>query len=116
MVAQHLLEGCAAEQRACDYLQSAGLILLAKNWRCAMGELDLIMRDREDIVFVEVRMRKKGHFGDAAESVQQAKQSKLIRAAKAWLQQHPALADHACRFDVIGITGDTLRWIKHAFY
>lgn len=105
--------GAAAEDQAADYLQRQGLRLLARNWRCRLGELDLIMRDGETLVFVEVRSRASAAFGGAGASITPAKQAKLIRAAEHFLlrQAHRG----ACRFDAILIEGDKLQWLRNAF-
>ncbi len=110
-------QGQAAEQQACGYLTGHGLKLVERNYRCRMGELDLIMRDAEALVFVEVRSRRAGRHGSPAESVTATKQRRLQRAAAHYLQHH--LLDVPCRFDVVGITryaGETrIEWIRDAF-
>jgi len=113
-------QGQATEQMALEYLQQQGLSLLERNFRCKMGEIDLIMREGDDnLVFVEVRYRKNAQFGGAAASVTQNKQNKLIRTAQLYLQiKH--LSDRCySRFDVIALSGAKppyqLEWIKDAF-
>jgi len=105
---------------ALEYLQQQGLSLLERNFRCKMGEIDLIMSDKADgLLFVEVRYRKNAQFGGAAASVTQNKQNKLIRTAQLYLQiKH--LSDRCySRFDVIALSGAKppyqLEWIKDAF-
>lgn len=112
---QHLLRGQAGEDRAAAHLQSAGLVLLARNVRFRGGELDLVMLEREVLVFVEVRVRNNTRYGSAAETVTRRKQQRLIVAAQLYLQQHPAHQKRACRFDVISISGNELQWLKNAF-
>lgn len=111
--------GAAAEQQALAYLEQRGLCLLAKNWRCRQGELDLVMREADTVVFVEVRYRRHTAWGSAQESVDSRKQQRLIRAAQAFLQSAPVWAEHPCRFDVIAIrpedVGGGLDWIRNAF-
>ena len=108
--------GSEAEQRALDHLLAAGLRLLARNVRYPFGELDLVMRDGSDVVFVEVRYRSSDEYGGGVASVTHGKQRKVIRAAQAFLQRHPALANAPCRFDVVGVDdGDELQWFKAAF-
>jgi putative endonuclease len=112
------LLGNAAEQQARDYLCQQGLRYVESNWRAQFfkqaGELDLVMREGDDWVFVEVRARKSGHFGGAAASVTYAKQQKLRRAAQAYLQAHQL--HHAfCRFDVVAIESGQINWIQNAF-
>lgn len=105
--------GAAAEDRAADYLQRQGLKLVARNWRCRQGELDLVMRDGNTLVFVEVRSRASAAFGGAGASITPAKQAKLIRAAEHFLLQQAHRG--ACRFDAILIEGGQLQWLRSAF-
>ncbi|MFZ5474310.1 MAG: YraN family protein [Pseudomonadota bacterium] len=105
--------GAAAEDRAADYLSRQGLKLLARNWRCRAGEIDLVMQDGHTLVFVEVRSRASAAFGGAAASITPAKQARLIRAAEQYLLQHPCRAP--CRFDAVLIEGSDLQWLKQAF-
>lgn len=107
------------EQRACTGLERAGLKLLTRNYTTRHGELDLVMRDGDTIVFVEVRYRKSASHGGAAASVTTAKQAKLILAAQHWLAAHPQHARRACRFDVVSYDGpaDAVQheWLRGAF-
>ncbi|NWG87203.1 MAG: YraN family protein [Hydrogenophilaceae bacterium] len=105
--------GAAAEDRAAEYLQRQGLKLVARNYRCRQGEIDLILREGTTLVFVEVRSRASSAFGGAAASITQAKQAKLIRAAQHYLSLQSSLP--ACRFDAVLIDGNDLQWLKHAF-
>lgn len=111
--------GNAAESLACDYLQQHGLVLLERNYRAPFGELDLIMRDQDHTVFVEVRYRRNHRFGSGADSVNTAKQDKLLKTALYYLQQHSRLAKRPVRFDVISISKmegqSDINWIKDAF-
>ncbi len=112
--------GQAAEALARQFLEQRGLRLLAQNWRCRLGELDLVMLDSDTVVFVEVRYRRHSFWGGAAESVDARKREKLSRAAQHFLQQESRWAKHPCRFDVIAITADSpasapLNWIQNAF-
>jgi putative endonuclease len=105
--------GQAAENQACDYLLQQGLILVARNYRCLAGEIDLIFQDQNCLVFVEVRYRSSMQFGGAAESIDYRKQRKIARAASHYLQRYPS--KHACRFDVIAIMPREVLWIRDAF-
>ena len=87
--------GRAAEDRALKELSAAGLRLVARNFRCRLGEIDLVMREGDTLVFVEVRQRRSARFGDAAESVTAAKQRKLQAAAALFVAWHPALRRYA---------------------
>ncbi|GMQ91302.1 MAG: YraN family protein [Gammaproteobacteria bacterium] len=112
--------GHKAEQQACRFLQQRGLKTLAQNYRCRYGEIDLVMQDdNEDLVFVEVRYRKSGLFGTAADSIDQRKQNKLRKTAEHFLQHHPKLAKLPSRFDVIAIQGNAeyaqCEWLQNAF-
>jgi putative endonuclease len=109
--------GSEAEQLACTYLEQRGLRTLERNYRCKMGEIDIIMEDQRSLVFVEVRYRKQSAFGSAAESVTTSKQKKLIRAAYHYLEAHQR-HNSRCRFDVLAITGaanEHIEWIPNAF-
>lgn len=107
------------EQRACTELQREGLTLLARNYTTRHGELDLVMRDGDTVVFVEVRYRKNASHGDAATSITASKQAKLILAAQHWLAAHPKHARQPCRFDVVSYDGpaEAIRseWLRGAF-
>ena len=92
--------GTRAEAAAREYLQRRGLVLLDSNYRCRWGEIDLIMRHGEAIVFVEVRYRSHARFGGALASVDQRKQKKLVRAAQHYLQ-HGASPNTVARIDVV---------------
>ena len=103
--------GRDAEARALAFLEQQGLTLVEKNFRCRAGELDLIMRDGQALVFIEVRSRKNQHFGGAAASVGPVKQQRLWRTASFYLLKFPK--PPVCRFDLVAIEGDDLRWIKN---
>lgn len=112
-----IAQGTAAEELACRYLEARGLTLVTRNFRCRTGELDLIMRDREQLVFVEVRSRGHTRYGTPAESVTHRKQQRLLRAAAFYLQRQRL--DLPCRFDVVAILHaehePRLEWIRDAF-
>lgn len=105
--------GQAAENQACDYLLQQGLTLLTRNYRCPLGEIDLICRDQKCLVFVEVRYRSSALFGGAAASIDYRKQRKIARTALHYLQRYPA--DCVCRFDVVAIMPREVLWIRDAF-
>lgn len=113
------LEGRKWELTAESFLHDRGLETIQRNFRCRMGEIDLIMRDGETLVFAEVRYRADATHGSGAESVTLNKQRRIIMAAQIFLnsrKHHPA---QQCRFDVISIgnqEGRTLiNWIQNAF-
>jgi putative endonuclease len=108
------LLGQSAEARAESFLKSHGLKLLARNWHCRFGEIDLVMEDGSTLVFVEVRLRSRSNFGGAAASVTPAKQKKLLATARQYLATLKSLPPS--RFDVVALTGNaTPEWIKNAF-
>ncbi|MDH3640801.1 MAG: YraN family protein [Gammaproteobacteria bacterium] len=111
--------GTWAEGVALEHLQHRGLFLISRNYRCKLGELDLVMEHGSTIVFVEVRLRNNLRFGSGAESVNHAKQRKLIRAAGVFLMYHPKLNGKRCRFDVVSVSKRNYRvhceWIQDAF-
>ena len=84
--------GAAHEAAALAMLQDAGLRLLARNVRCRVGEIDLVLREGRTTVFCEVRYRRSGSHGGAAASVDVRKQIRLTNAARWYLSRHPALA------------------------
>lgn len=110
-----LATGKSAEARAESYLADNGLTPVSRNYRCRQGEIDLIMRDGETLVFIEVRYRKSGHYGSALETVTAAKQHKILIAAQLYIQEKKVDDTIPLRFDVLGITGDDIQWIKAAF-
>jgi putative endonuclease len=108
--------GTLAEARAETFLLQQGLVKRAKNYRCKLGEIDLIMQHNTTLVFIEVRLRSHTGFANAAESVTYRKQQKIIKTAQYYLQQY-GLTDKAnCRFDVIAFSDNgNPEWIKDAF-
>lgn len=109
--------GYVAEEQARQYLSEQGLTWIASNFRCKLGEIDLIMRDGMYLVFIEVRQRSAKSHGSALESVTRSKQQKLIKTALYYLQTNRLLDKQACRFDVLSLDGAPLQmaWVKNAF-
>lgn len=113
--------GQAAEGWALTHLEEHGLRLLERNWRCRLGELDLVMLDDDTVVFVEVRYRRHSAWGGAEASVDARKRSRVSAAALVFLQQQPRWAHRPCRFDVVAIgpaepsSPPRLNWIRGAF-
>ena len=107
------------ERLAESFLQRRGLKTLERNYYCRAGEIDLVMHDRQTLVFVEVRYRRSDSHGSGAESVGISKQRKLIRTAQSFLQAKPHHPATACRFDVVSIGRKQGRplidWIRNAF-
>ena len=94
--------GRYGEQVAARYLTDRGYVVLAANWRCSQGELDLIALDGEVLVFVEVKTRSSTRFGVPAEAVNRVKAGRLRALAGAWLAEHRP-QHNGLRFDVISI-------------
>lgn len=107
--------GVSGELRARQHLEHHGLALLDAGWRCRLGEIDLVMMDRDTLVFVEVRARQAGNVVSAIESIDRSKQNRFVRAARAWLATHAERAHLPARFDIIAIDGDALVWHPDAF-
>jgi putative endonuclease len=104
-------KGQQGEDAALVHLTRQGLKLVERNFRCAGGELDLIMRDGDCLVFVEVRRRRSKAFGGAAASITPTKQRRLVHAAQTFLLRYPRLPP--CRFDVIAIDAGEIEWLKN---
>src|SRR5690242_2161853 len=99
--AKHLKTGKSGEDIACQHLLKNGLTLIERNYKCFSGEIDLIMQDKEHVVFVEVRVRHRTDFGSALDSVTPSKMQKLIRTATYYLQKKKWLYTRNSRFDVV---------------
>ena len=106
--------GNAAESEALDWLEDQGLRVVERNFRCKMGEIDLIMVDGNTLVFVEVRLRTNPGYMSGAESISRTKIRRLIRTATWYLQTRGQSGTVECRFDVVSL-GSRFEWIKNAF-
>jgi putative endonuclease len=98
--------GASGERIAALLLEGAGCRIIARNWRCTGGELDLVALDDETLVCVEVRVRTTAGHGTAAESVIGTKAKRVLRAVAAFIDAHPEHADRFVRIDVVAITLD----------
>lgn len=107
--------GTVYERQAAEYLKSKGYQILENNYRCRIGEIDLIARDGGYLVFVEVKYRSDGFCGNALEAVTVKKQQTIRRVAQFYLLSHHLSEDIPCRFDVVGITGTEITLVKDAF-
>jgi len=105
--------GYSAEERAAMFLVDQGLDIVARNFRTRFGEIDLVARDGTTLVFVEVRSRAPGGFGDAASSITAAKQGRIASAARFYLST--LTREPPCRFDVITLDGGPPAWLRAAF-
>ena len=116
---QRRATGSAFEVAAETHAQAHGLVTLDRNVSCRFGEIDLVLRDRDIVVFAEVRYRSAQRFGGALASVDVRKQRRMIAAAQFYLQSRRALSRAPCRFDVFAIEGDIaepkIEWIRDAF-
>lgn len=103
------------ERMAAAYLESRGLTVLERNFRCRQGEIDIVARQGEYLVFVEVKYRRNKELGNALEAVGAAKQSRICRTADYYRLTH-GYGDSTCvRYDVVGIQGEKIIWISNAF-
>lgn len=97
--------GRAGENRAAEHLKTLGLEIIERNWRCAQGELDIVARDADVLVLVEVKTRRSTRFGHPIEAIDQRKRSRLWRLGMAWLAANPGVRAPALRIDAITIVG-----------
>jgi putative endonuclease len=106
-------KGLAAEDRAETFLKNRGMVPLARRYRSPFGEIDLVMRDGDTLVFVEVKARNTGRNGAGLAAVNARKRAKIIRTALNYLAAYPT--DCACRFDALEWTRDGWQHIVNAF-
>ncbi len=112
--------GQAAEDLAAGLARAKGLELVARNFRCRAGELDLVCRGGGLLIVIEVRLRRHARFGGAAASVDAAKQCRILRATQVLLLREPRWRRLRLRFDVIAVSGGAdgtprVEWIRDAF-
>jgi putative endonuclease len=109
--------GSDAETRAAQLLQQAGFTVLARNFRCRAGELDLIARRAQLLVIAEVRLRSHSQFGGAAASITAAKRARIVRTTRYLLRVQPSLAHLTLRFDVLLLSAaqGPIEWLEAAF-
>lgn len=108
--------GAQAERLAETFLVKQGLKPIAQNYRTRRGEIDLIMRDGNTLVFVEVRLRSNANYGNGIDSVTARKRTRIVAAAQSYLQTLGRAP--ACRFDVVALTtlnAESIEWIRDAF-
>jgi putative endonuclease len=120
MTDPRMRRGLDCETLAAAYLQDRGVAVLARNARCRAGELDIIARQDDLLIIVEVRQRGRSDFGGALVSVNRSKQRKIIRATRYFLQRHWEWRALALRFDVVAIEGapdgtHEINWVQDAF-
>lgn len=106
--------GAQKECLAAEYLRSQGMQILEQNFRCRIGEIDVVARDGDTLVFAEVKYRKNDHYGSPLEAVNFHKQNTIRKVAEYYLMCNP-MVRMTVRFDVIGILGDKIEHIRNAF-
>ena len=111
--------GRRGEQLAGEYLVGTGMVLVERNWRCALGEIDLVLRDGSETVFVEVKTRAGLGYGHPLESITAVKLARLRRLAGAWCEAHPGEAA-SIRIDAIAVVaprggGVTVEHLRRVF-
>lgn len=107
--------GSITEGAAADYLERMGVRILEKNFRCRSGEIDLIGQDGEYLVFFEVKYRSTGKYGTSFEAVSYGKQKQICRVSDFYRLKKGLGENTMLRFDVIGMDGNQIQWIKNAF-
>ncbi|MDP6183314.1 MAG: YraN family protein [Gammaproteobacteria bacterium] len=111
--------GAEFEKSAESYLNGQGLRTITRNYRCRLGEIDLIMDDGDFVIFVEVRYRYNHSYGNPLETITSAKQKRIIGATTRFLSCNPELQNRPCRFDAVGISDNDghpeYDWVKDAF-
>ena len=108
-------QGNDFESLAADYLKRNGMCVLEQNYYCKMGEIDIVAKDGEYLVFVEVKYRKNKRAGSAAEAVNFNKMRKISRCADVYMMQHRVSGNISVRFDVVAIEEGHLTHYKNAF-
>jgi putative endonuclease len=107
--------GADYESRAAAYLQAQGYEIVARNFRCRTGEIDIIAREEEYLCFVEVKYRAGAGSGSPLEAVNAHKRRKILGVAKYYLMLHDLPIDTACRMDVVAIEGAEITLLRNAF-
>lgn len=108
--------GSEIESAACKWLEQQGLAIVERNYRCKLGEIDIVAREGDTIIFIEVRKRSHPGFGDGFSSVDYRKQQKLLRTARRYLQERKYFDQYPCRFDIVSARSATqLEWLRDAF-
>ena len=107
--------GASGEQAAADWYMANGYEVVARNWRCRDGELDLVVRRGRAFVFCEVKTRTSTMFGAPVEAVTRAKQVRLRHLAARWLRDHAGMRASEIRFDVASVLGGQVEIVQGAF-
>lgn len=107
--------GAQKELLACEYLQEKGYKIVEQNYRCKVGEIDIVARDGYYLVFVEVKYRKNVKMGTPFEAIDSRKQKTIRTVAKFYMYENHISENEPIRFDAVGILGDSIEVIKDAF-
>ena len=107
--------GSEYEEKAATFLKEQGIFILETNFRCRFGEIDLIARDKNTLVFLEVKYRKNGSCGSPLEAVDWRKQRTICKVSDYYRVRHQITDSTPMRYDVIGIGGEDITWVKNAF-
>lgn len=107
--------GSVYEQKAVDYLKNHSYIIVEQNYFCKYGEIDIIAKEADVLVFVEVKYRKDTKAGLGESAVNKRKQIHIINSAQNYMLEKYKTDEVLCRFDVIAINGNMLHHIKNAF-
>jgi len=118
--APHLQRGERAEDLACEIVKSQGHKILFRNFRCKLGELDIVTQVADFIVIIEVKYRAHNHFSSGLEQVTAQKQRRIIKATQFLLSRYPHLGEYPIRFDVIAFSGElkaqySYQYVEDAF-
>ena len=107
--------GSEGEKRVAEWYEENGYFLVDRNWRCAEGEIDLVVRRDRTVVFCEVKTRSSNAFGEPVEAVTEAKKFKVRKAATRWLTENGAPLKGELRFDFASVMGGEINIIENAF-
>ena len=112
--------GAHWETYAANHLRDQGLEVIARGYRCRLGELDIVCRDGDTLVVVEVRARSTGSYTTALDSISLGKRQRIVNAARHFLMRHPQWFHRPLRFDIIAVDAvdtdePTLNWVRNAF-
>lgn len=108
-------QGFSAENDVRAYLEKQGLIFVTANYYSHFGEIDLIMQDKDYLIFIEVRMRKSATLLSALETIDKRKQQRIRKTAICYLQANRLLDKTNCRFDIVTVEKGEINWLKNAF-
>ena len=107
--------GTNMETLAAEFLKKSGVRIIMRNYRCPFGEIDLILKEQNTLVFAEVKYRSNTRLGSPEESVNPRKQLKIIQASKFYIMKYHVSSFTAIRYDVIAIDQHEIRWLRGAF-